>query len=122
MSEDNPYSSSSAPVAAEEVPPSRLRFYFICLACALLLLACLFSVTNLQLPPYFAWIGMACIWMVGNVWVLRPEAKAAGGLRNLRMGRVLVVVCGVAIFTPVLMFLLVMAGAAVFSYFMVGTI
>jgi hypothetical protein len=109
----NPYAASHAPVAAEEVPPSRIRFYMICLACAIGLTVLVVIVQVFKLSDALTWTSMLVTWLVGVLWILQPELRRDGGIRNVSLKQLLVTVFGVPVFTGTLLFILLVVAAIV---------
>ena len=104
----NPYASSEAPAAPEEVPRSRLRFYAICLAASLLL--SLVGVVRLFGPPdWLSWPALVAAWVGGVLWILWPELRQPGGVRNISVLRFLVVVIGFVVMTYAMSMVLTIA-------------
>ncbi len=113
----NPYAASDAPIAAEEVPPSRIRFYMICLACAMGLAVLLVVVQVFKLSGALTWTSMLVTWLVGVLWILQPELRRDGGIRNVSLKQLLVTILGVPVFTGTLLFILLIVGSIVLGPF-----
>jgi len=111
----NPYAASDAPVAAEVVEPSRVRFYMICLACAIGLTAVIIAVQILKLPDTVAFAGMPGTWLVGLVGILQLDLRKAGGIRNVSLKQLIVTIFGVPVFTGTLMFILLIISSILLS-------
>jgi hypothetical protein len=107
--EFNPYAATEAPAPREEAAPrSSLSFYFICLAASLLLVA--FSVARVFGPlDWMEWPLLVLGWIGGVLWILWPELRQPGGMRNIGTLRLLVVTIGFVVMTYAMTVLLMLA-------------
>jgi hypothetical protein len=116
--EFNPYAASDAPVAAEVVEPSRIRFYMICLACAIGLVAVIIGAQALHLPQTVGIAALPVTWLVGVLWILQLDLRKPGGIRNVSLKQLIVTIFGVPVFTGTLMIILLIVASLVLSPFL----